>query len=245
MNMPASHKISPYENIIIGNFLYGLGFNIGRHAAAHVPPVCINLLQQTPLDPKLGDVFLRLGGTVRLLEFKRIGNATTKESIKVHALRNILKDQPKLEAVSRAVHWHVLSGHTIEAKEVKVTVASYLELDGAGEVVSLADFTASTARKAMSCGEAEPSAAMVAAYLKCLGDMATASGASGSGILVHINAEGGIRYLAIRDIRDLNMDITVLRQRENEMLKEVHAERELELTRSHSFEKDKERGLER
>lgn len=42
-----------YENVVIGNFLYGLGFSIGRSLPEQRTSV-VNLLQQTPADKTLG-----------------------------------------------------------------------------------------------------------------------------------------------------------------------------------------------
>ena len=63
--------LTPYENIIIGNFLYSLGLAIGR--SPRPVEACINLTQQTPLDQVLGDVMLQFPGAWRLIEFKRPG----------------------------------------------------------------------------------------------------------------------------------------------------------------------------
>ena len=49
--------LSPYENVIIGNFIYGLGLVMGKNPRQI--DSCVNLLQQTPLDKVLGDVMLQ------------------------------------------------------------------------------------------------------------------------------------------------------------------------------------------
>ena len=43
----------PYENQIIGSFIYFLGFAAGRRG--EVRSAILNLIQQTPLDPTFGD----------------------------------------------------------------------------------------------------------------------------------------------------------------------------------------------
>lgn len=43
-----------YENVIIGNFLYGLRFSIAKCTAGRDFPSIVNLLQQTPDDTVLG-----------------------------------------------------------------------------------------------------------------------------------------------------------------------------------------------
>lgn len=59
-----------YENVVIGNFLYGLGFSIGMSTIGNNQLSIINLLQQTPADKELGDMLLEFPGVVRLIEFK-------------------------------------------------------------------------------------------------------------------------------------------------------------------------------
>ena len=67
-----------YENVIIGNFLYGLGLDIGIKIGldngTETLPSIINLLQQTPADKELGDMLLEFPGVVRVLEFKNAKN---------------------------------------------------------------------------------------------------------------------------------------------------------------------------
>ena len=87
--------LSPYENVIIGNFLYALGLAMGRQSM----PVdgCVNLLQQTPADPALGDLMLQFPGVWRLVEFKRGGGDEKKEDQR----RSILFGRNEPEAWQR------------------------------------------------------------------------------------------------------------------------------------------------
>lgn len=57
--------LSPYENVIIGNFIYGLGLVMGKNPRQI--DSCVNLLQQTPLDKVLGDVMLQFPGAWQLM----------------------------------------------------------------------------------------------------------------------------------------------------------------------------------
>lgn len=95
----------PLENIVIGNFLYGLGLSIGHRAGTAAPVGCVNLLQQTPLDRPLGDVFLRFTGTVRLFEFKRHAADKLKELRKLKVLQAAIRRRPDLRALSHQIHW--------------------------------------------------------------------------------------------------------------------------------------------
>lgn len=55
-----------YENVVIGNFLDGLGVSIGGRLKTECLPGAVSLLQQTPEDEALGDVLLDFPGTLRL-----------------------------------------------------------------------------------------------------------------------------------------------------------------------------------
>lgn len=234
--MKALEQTSPYENIIIGNFLYGLGFNVARLSGSTVPPACINLLQQTPLDSKLSDVLINLGGAVRLLEFKRTSNKSDKEENKAEILRLVLREQPHLIPVSRAVHWHVLSGLTGVAQDVDVTLSKYIDIAAEAEVMTLAAFTSITAHKMIREPELEPSQRLVDAYLKCVVEMASASGSSNGGIVVHVSDEGEIRYIALRDLLDLTLDHSLLVERAQEHTKNIQAQRTTELERQYTLQ---------
>jgi len=83
-----------YENIVIGNFLFGLGVAMGRRSEAEGLPLSANLLQQTPLDKGCGDVLVQGARAMRILEFKRASNDDFKEKAKlIHLSRalNVLR----------------------------------------------------------------------------------------------------------------------------------------------------------
>lgn len=72
----------PYENQLIGTFLYALGQEIGRNTASTSPTTFgVNLLQQTPLDCHYGDVVLGSERCV-LIEFKRTAKQLASERAK-------------------------------------------------------------------------------------------------------------------------------------------------------------------
>jgi hypothetical protein len=60
-------NMEPYENIVIGNFLYSLGLTVGQESQGSVRPMCVNLMQQTPLDERLGDVMVANTGVTLLI----------------------------------------------------------------------------------------------------------------------------------------------------------------------------------
>lgn len=106
-----------YENVVIGNFLYGLGVSIGNRLKSGYLPGAVSLLQQTPEDKALGDVLLEFPGTLRLIEFKAQGNHSTKERRRHSKLSTILKGKQEFRniscrgqemlTISRRVHWYV------------------------------------------------------------------------------------------------------------------------------------------
>jgi hypothetical protein len=112
-----------YENIVIGNFLYGLGFAISTESAksseeATFFPSIISLLQQQPMDKPLGDVLLEFSeGIVRLIEFKNKKGDHKKERTKYENLAEDIQRKIIDEAlnemgerytnISRAIHWFI------------------------------------------------------------------------------------------------------------------------------------------
>ena len=92
-----------YENVIIGNFLYTLGLNIGINK--ELPKYSsINLLQQTPADKALGDVLLEFPGVVRLIEFKNKKSDKEKEKTRLKLLEMALSGEDKMIDISRLPH---------------------------------------------------------------------------------------------------------------------------------------------
>ena len=69
------------------------------------------MLQQTPLDTRLGDVLVFNSSFFRVIEFKRASNDAAKEHQKLESL-SVALGVPKLKAltdVSRRIHWYVKS----------------------------------------------------------------------------------------------------------------------------------------
>lgn len=96
-----------YENVIIGNFLYGLGHAIGSDARHKETLSVINLLQQTPADKELGDVLLEFPGVVRLIEFKNRSGSLKKEKRRHSQLKAALGTNLKYKDISKTIHWYV------------------------------------------------------------------------------------------------------------------------------------------
>lgn len=90
----------PYENQLLGAFVYALGYESGRRSTT----IPVNLFQQTPLDGTFGDL---VAGSERCLalEFKREKGTVASEKAKWSegSLARFLKD-PDMIAASRKAH---------------------------------------------------------------------------------------------------------------------------------------------
>jgi hypothetical protein len=143
-----SNALNLYENIVIGNFLFNLGVRMAK-LRPHLPPVSVNLLQQTPLDKSLADVLLANAGLCRLIEFKRKGKLTTKETMKLTALRDGLRTAPGYETHSRQIHWFVQIDEPKMLGELLVTKACpYLDFSDDPEFIDINAFAQSIAQEA-------------------------------------------------------------------------------------------------
>lgn len=119
----------PYENITIGNFIYGLGLTMGRRCKTDSPPVALNLLQQTPADSTLADVLIQFPGAIRLIEFKRKSNNSPKELLKRERIATELTGRKDLVSISRSIHWYIETEPLpAEKNEWLTTICPYLDL---------------------------------------------------------------------------------------------------------------------
>ncbi|MEN8515459.1 hypothetical protein [Burkholderia sp. RS02] len=203
--------MEPYENIVIGNFLYSFGLAIGQVSTADVRPMCINLLQQTPIDRALGDLMFANAGVTRLLEFKRSKNDSEKEATKRVILSRTLVDDAYMQAISREIHWYIETSE--EAASLVSRVVPYLDFADKRVVgTTIEKFTNATALDAVS---KEIDAETRAAYEEYINLVAVShgglQGASG-GLIVNYTKEHGIRYVPVADIRDLLLNHRLVRE---------------------------------
>ena len=221
----------PYENILIGTFLYSLGIIFGRRFPKAVPPGIVNLLQQTPLDGPLADVHLNYPGIVRLIEFKRVSNSSNKEREKRTTLEHLIADKPDLQEVSRTVHWYIETREALVDWSTRIT--PYLDFGSmANGKSSLIEFTTSIA-EAVACvqskerDKAECDPEKVQLYLNLL---ATTCGkdSSSSGALVMVGKDGALRYIALENVRDLRLELSVHRSNAEELSQQVQAQRAMD-----------------
>lgn len=199
-----------YENVVIGNFLYSLGFSVRSHLDRDTPfPSVVNLLQQTPVDKELGDVLLTFPGLVRLIEFKMKGASLKKERLRYQALAIALAgENAMLVETSKSVHWYV----ELSAKDDKAPLVSrvvpYLEAftdSGSMRPGSIEEMVDQTARQAVS--DVDPLSHLQArAYLDLVRlTLGKGKPAGAGGLLLVMDAKGGMHFAQVQDIIDLNL----------------------------------------
>lgn len=216
--------LDPYENILIGNFLYSLGLVVGSHAARGKLPACVNLLQQTPLDGPLADVHVRFPGAMRLIEFKRESNDSIKEEVKLIMLAPALADYPALEEISRTVHWYV---KTAEAPlEWETKVRPYLDMLDEAEGMTMQAFIGRFVEAALATKQPECDEKLLAEYLDAVGQYAGDKSGSSSGLLVMLSDKLELGYVALDNILDMRLDLAVLSERAKTRSWELQQQRE-------------------
>lgn len=243
--MKASDLVSPYENIVIGNFLYGLGLAIGRRAGGDAPIASINLTQQTPLDPALGDVMVRFPGVLRLIEFKRSSSVSKKEDDKLAALRVVLTRCTHLDAVSRTIHWYVKSMPTAADTDVPIRVCPYLDMDVGAAQTTLAAFSNEFAMLAFAPRSDEPTQELIAEYIDCLAKMANSGTSSGGAMIVCVSPAGGVSYVALSDLRQISMNMNRFLSRQQDVARAIEIAHEHEHQIGNSLKPAHERKRER
>lgn len=223
-----------YENVVIGNFLYGLGFAMASRVKAGFPSV-VNLLQQTPDDKRLGDLFVRFPGLLRLLEFKQRDADHGKEQERHRKLVASLERLPRAALVSREVHWFV------ETEPVEKTFVSrivpyldaYPRKDGQSDFGSFINQTADAATVEPQFTEEE-----LNNYLRHVCFTNKAGEAGSGGLVTSISKDGELYYAELTSIHDLDLSrkkVIANRLRADEVL-ELERQRELKAaTKSHDF----------
>ena len=125
--------MAPYENQLIGAFVYALGFEVARRAAARgddpgAAAMPVNLFQQTPLDAAFSDLVLGRERCV-VIEFKRSLEALATEQGKDRApLRAALAADQAFRQASMLAH-HVVYA-SLASGDVDLRGCLYLDVLG-------------------------------------------------------------------------------------------------------------------
>lgn len=236
-----------YENVVIGNFLYGLGFAIRARLASGSLSGVVSLLQQTPADTLLGDLMLEFPGVLRLIEFKSNANKSNKEQVRHNALRSQVAIGSTREAISRKVHWYIETAPSeIPGQAFTCRIVPYLDAfaKGAG-CDSLESFIDTLAAQAI-VEEPPADRAEEAQYLEWVRLLQGKGEVGTGGILVIIDRSGTVRYAQLLDMMDFRLthgEWIALHEarveREMEYQRALHEERELERQASRQAERSK------
>ncbi len=194
-----------YENILIGNFLFGLGLAIGMRRPGGPLQMAVNLLQQTPGDRKLGDLMLGGPRLVRVIEFKRFTNDSKKETAKHLSLVRSLQDAGyrHLEPVSRKIHLYVeMEEKRDDPRTYTRPYLDFLSTRVGSPMHQLVDELAVTA---LGPPMDDQTRARCHEYLTMLQRAQGAAWAGSGALLVAVNDKMQIEYAVLEDLRDLRL----------------------------------------
>lgn len=200
-----------YENVVIGNFLYGLGFAVGNRVEGDVFPSIVNLLQQTPDDQALGDLLFEAPGMLWIFEFKLRENedGQAKEEKRHEELMRILDAVHELIPVSREVHWYiqtdVTKDYTNAAKENFVSaIVPYIDAFPMVDLKYDKDFSAfiNAIAQAAVTGKSSASEAEMKRYLALLATLHT-DGVRSGGLIVKMSPNGTLHYADLVSVTEL------------------------------------------
>jgi hypothetical protein len=196
-------QLKLYENVVIGNFLYGLGSAIRARANSDVILSSVNLLQQTPLDKELADVLLAFPGVVRLIEFKQLNNNSEKEPIRVEVLVNETKKNKRFLKISKAIHWFV---ETNPEKDTFVSrIVPYLDAYTTVQgTQTLNQFIEEIADKAVNERE-EFTQEDLREYLEFVQLTLGKGDVGGGGLILVVDKAGNLRFVQLTDMRQLKL----------------------------------------
>lgn len=218
-----------YENVVIGNFLYGLGFAVAKRTVEGDFPSIINLLQQTPDDSTLGDLLIEAPGLLRIIEFKQRSNTDPKEADRHQRLSKGLADNVELTRISREVHWFVETQPTQE--HFTSRIVPYLDAFPRMDIQhDFAAFVMATAEAAVS-KQTQHSPEEMNAYLGWLAALHKSGSVSSGGLIVKLSPNGDLQYVALVSVMELVLSRqSITAQREQaaaiEATKDVSRERE-------------------
>lgn len=221
-----------YENVAIGNFLYGLGFAVGKRVKGDGFPSIVNLLQQTPDDTLIGDLLIQAPGILRIFEFKQRDNNDNKEPKRHAKLSETLKGNSSLIPVSRTVHWFVETAP--DGEEFFTRIVPYLDAyPRTSDKHDFAAFVNSTA-DAVVGGAEQLTTEDMSSYLAQLLLLQDAGDVGSGGLVVNMSETGNIQYAELTSILDLKLTKkTFLKQ---------HAQIQSEQERDMNIEKDRTKG---
>lgn len=212
-----------YENVIIGNFLFGLGAEFGLNAKEEASsPISVNLLQQTPLDRGSGDVLIQGARAMKLLEFKRAANDSIKEVTKLTLLKRRLlhPDAAGLETLSREVHWYI---ETHNASEFTIRIVPYLDFQTQDHGPSMKEFMKQIFDELSSSNGGDRTVEFQR-YLDIVASSQGAHTGGSGGLLFFSDAAGSLHYAVVEDLRHLGYSLQKFHEHHQERQKQITLE---------------------
>jgi len=199
-----------YENIIIGNFLYALGFAVSAKSNARINPAAVSLLQQTKADTSLADLLLDFPGTFRLIEFKREENESGKEQVKQEALVTLINayEHGKLSSISRSCHWYIETSSKNDT--LTSNIAPYIDAFPVKEKVQdFWGFVNQTATAAFTNSE-QYTPEEINEYLDFVITSNGAGDVTTGGMILMVNADGRIDHCQLGSLNELRLEVPEL-----------------------------------
>jgi hypothetical protein len=229
-----------YENIVVGNFLYGLGCAIGGRLKSDTVVSAVSLLQQTPADKLLGDVLVEFVKTIRLIEFKNRDSNPRKEKIKHKQITAAIGNNENAITISKSVHWFVETNP--QSQSFIARIVPYLEAyPRENSQHSLERFIEATAEEAIRketlyCHED------LKFYLRLV-TASQGSGSIGSGALIlAVTASGNLKFAELTSMTQLRLQVPAYISEIKREIERAH-ERERQLAQEREHARAQERQL--
>jgi hypothetical protein len=166
-----------YENLLIGDFIYSLGYACGTMKIKNNK---IDLLQQTPADTIIGDLLGDIGGSNFIIEFKKsraLLKTEKEKASKKFLLENVLPTD--IMILSKKVHFIAFW------ENVELLISPYLLLNSKYELNIEEPFSQDRFLKELLDLKIGVNRDEIQKYLNFMAENTTASKSSPSGILVN------------------------------------------------------------
>lgn len=204
------NKAYNYENVQIGNFLISIGYYLREYNLSL--PTSISLLQQTPLDYKIGDMFGMLSGSFFIIEFKREKQNLKSELEKkqrVKLLNYLSLNNPPEKIISRKSHF--ICYPRFMNKNIDYTLQPYTTIDTPQYPEFEINGVSAFLKALLNTNHIGATFNEIKDYIKLLQNFAgnDASDASGltSGIFLNFDKNEGIRYIVYDNLDFLTQQI--------------------------------------
>lgn len=205
-----------YENLYIGSFILALGYKLGQVAEDSDPLAGVNLYQQTPGDPLLGDLVTHLTGKTTLLEFKRDRKGIKEELHKDISVKWLDGIQGADRHLSERCHFlsfpEPLGGGQVDLRfcpylalptflplgEQKTLKTKYFEFDGSPEPKECQDFIDGLVEGTIGVAPDE-----FQSYIHLLDGLSGGGGGGKGALLVNFGDDSNCRLIAFETLSDL------------------------------------------